>query len=403
MNRTISLARHSGHAEFRRRSLRALPLLATCALALAACNRQAAPVAMPPPEVATITVAQQPLVLTTELPGRVSAFRVAEIRPQVNGLIKRRLYTEGAAVAAGEVLYQIEPSPLQAVYDSALAALARAEANLPAARALAERYEGLAVDKAVSAQTLENALAARRQAEADVLYYKAAAETARINLGYTQITSPIAGRTGPSSVTDGAIVTAYQGSPLTSVQQLDPIYVDVPQSTSEILRLERRLADGRLAADKTARTSVQLIEEDGTPYRQNGTLEFRDVTVDQTTGAVTLRMVFPNSDGILLPGMFVRAVVNEGVKPDAILIPQQSVLRDPRGNPYVLLVDPNNVVQRQAVTIDRAIANQWFVTDGLKAGDRLMVEGFQRSRPGITVKPVAAASTTTASAVQPAR
>jgi membrane fusion protein (multidrug efflux system) len=245
----------------------------------------------------------------------------------------------------------------QAAYDSAAAALARAEANLPAARALAERYQSLAADKAVSAKTLENATAALKQAEADVAYYKATVETARINLGYTKIVSPIAGRTGPSTVTDGAIVTAYQGISLTSVQQLDPIYVDVPQSTAELLRLERRLADGRLAEDKNGQNTVQLLEEDGTPYKQPGTLQFRDITVDQTTGAVTLRMVFPNPDGILLPGMFVRAVVKEGVKTDAILVPQQCVSRDPRGNPFVYLVNAAGIAQVQPIAIDRAVGN----------------------------------------------
>ena len=405
MHRITPHIRNTGSNAFCRRSLRAAPLLATCAFALVACNRQAAPVAPQSVEVATVAVAPQPLTLTTELPGRTSAYRVAEIRPQVNGLIQKRLYTEGSEIAAGQPLYQIDPAPFQAAYDSALAALARAEASLPAAQALAERYEGLAADKAVSAQTLENALATRKQAEADVLYYKAAAETARINLGYTKIVSPITGRTGPSAVTDGAIVTAYQPVALTSVQQLDPIYVDVPQSTADLLRLERRLADGRLTEDKNTQNVVQLIEEDGTPYQQSGTLQFRDISVDQTTGAVTLRMVFPNPDGILLPGMFVRAVVKEGVKADAILVPQQCVSRDPRGNPYVYLVNATGIAQIQPITIDRAVGNQWYVSAGLKAGDQLIVEGFQRLRPRMPVKavPFSAPKTAAPAAAQPAR
>lgn len=371
-----------------RRPARTAFLLAACALGLAACHRPAAPIAPPAVEVATIAVAPQALTLTTELPGRTAAYRVAEIRPQVNGLIQKRLYTEGAEVVAGQPLYQIDPAPFQAAYDSAVAALARAEASLPAARALAERYEGLAKDKAVSAQVHENAVAAYRQAEADTAFYKAAVETARINLGYTKIVSPITGRTGPSTVTDGAIVTAYQPVALTSVQQLDPIYVDVPQSTADVLRLQRRLADGRLAEDKEGQNTVQLLEEDGTPYHQSGTLQFRDISVDQTTGAVTLRMVFPNPDGILLPGMFVRAVVKEGVKTDAILVPQQCVSRDPRGNPYVYVVNASGVAQTQPIVIDRAVGHQWYVSAGLKTGDQLIVEGFQRLRPGMPVKAV---------------
>ncbi len=379
---------------------------ALCGLFLAACSQRSAPPAAATLEVATISVAPQPLTLTTELPGRTAAYRVAEIRPQVNGLIQKRLYTEGAEVAAGQPLYQIDPAPFQAALDTATAALARAEANLPAARALTERYQSLAADKAISAQTLENATAALKQAEADVAYYRATVETARINLGYTKIPSPITGRTGPSSVTDGAIVTAYQPVALTSVQQLDPIYVDVPQSTADLLRLERRLADGRLAEDKNGQNSVQLLEEDGTPYKQAGTLQFRDITVDQTTGAVTLRMVFPNPDGILLPGMFVRAVVKEGVKADAILVPQQCVSRDPRGNPYVYLVNAAGIAQTQPVTIDRAVGNQWYVSAGLKTGDQLIVEGFQRLRPGMPVKAVpfsAAPKAVAPAAAQPAR
>ena len=388
-----------------RRALSLSLLALASGLLLSACGQRSGPPAAPVLEVATISVTQQPLVLTTELPGRVSAYRTADIRPQVNGLVKQRLYTEGAAVDAGQPLYQIDPAPFQAAFDSASAALARAEANLPAARALAERYQSLAADKAVSAQTLENATAALKQAEADVAYYKATAETARINLGYTRITSPISGRTGPSAVTDGAIVTAYQLIPLTTVQQLDPVYVDVPQSTAELLRLERRLADGRLTEDKATQNTVRLLEEDGTAYKQAGTLQFRDISVDQTTGAVTLRMVFPNPDGILLPGMFVRAVVNEGVKPDAILVPQQCVNRDPRGNPYVYLVNAAGIAQTQPIVIDRAVGNQWYVSAGLKVGDQLIVEGFQRLRPSMPVKavPFSAPKTAAPAAAQPAR
>ncbi len=361
-----------------------------CAVALASCTKQSGPATPPAPEVATITVTPQSLVLTTELPGRTAPYRIAEIRPQVSGLIQKRLFTEGAEVVAGQELYQIDPAQLRAAYDSALASLGRAEASLPAARARAERFAGLVADKAVSQQGNDDAASALRQVEADVQYWKAMAEAARLNLAYTGITSPIPGRIGKSTVTDGAIVTAYQPVALATVQQLDPIYVDVPQSTAELLRLERRLAGGHLARDGSAQNVVRLFEEDGAPYPHEGTLQFRDVSVDQSTGAVTLRMVFPNPDGILLPGMFVRTVIKEGVRKDAILVPQQSVTRDPRGNPQVMIVDDHGTAQRRAVEIDRAIGNQWLVTAGLTAGDRLIVEGLQRVRPGTPVNAVPA-------------
>ena len=331
---------------------------------------------MPPPapEVATVTVVPQKLLLTTEIPGRTSPYLIAEIRPQVNGLIQKRLFIEGSNVEAGQELYQIDPAPFQA-------ALERAKANLPALRLRADRYKEALVDKAVSQQDFDDADAALKQAEAEL-------ETARINLNYTHIVSPISGRVGKSSVTDGAIVTAYQPAPLATIQQLDPIYVDVPQSTAELQRLQRRLADGRLTRDGNNQNAVQLILEDGTKYPLEGTLQFRDVTVDPTTATVILRMVFPNPNGVLLPGMFVRAVVKEGVNDEAILIPQQAVSRDPRGNPVAAIVDTENKVGQRMLTLDRAIGDQWLVTSGLAPGDRVIVEGMQKVRPGAAVKVV---------------
>jgi membrane fusion protein (multidrug efflux system) len=358
------------------------------ALVMVGCDRPQAPPPRPVPEVGTVTVQPQPIVLTTELPGRTSPYRVAEIRPQVSGLIQKRLFTEGSDVQAGQVLYQIDPAPFQAAYDNAKAALGRAEANLPSIRSRADRYRELLPDRAVSQQEYDDAAASLKQAEAEVELGKAMVETARINLGYTRVTAPISGRTGKSSVTDGALVTAYQPVALTSIQQLDPIYVDVPQSTVDMLRLKRRLEEGRLKNDGTNQKKVSLLLEDGRAYPVEGTLQFRDVTVDPTTGSVILRLVFPNPKALLLPGMFVRAVVKEGISEKAILIPQQAVSRDPKGNAVALIVDDTGKVQQRMLTIDRAIGDKWLVTSGLGPGDRVIVEGLQRVRPGASVKEV---------------
>jgi membrane fusion protein (multidrug efflux system) len=356
-------------------------------LSLGGCDsRQQSP--PPVPEVVTVNVQPQRLVLTTELPGRTSAYLVAEIRPQVNGIIQKRLFQEGSEVKAGEVLYQIDPAPFHAALDSARAALGRSEANLPTIRLRAERYRGLLSEKAVSQQDYDDKEAALKQAEADIEYWKAAVETARINLGYTRVTAPIAGRIGKSNVTDGALVTAYQPLALATIQEIDPIYVDVPQSTSELLRLKRRLEEGHLNQDGPNQKKVKLTLEDGAAYPLNGTLQFRDVTVDPTTGSVILRVVFPNPEGVLLPGMFVRAVVKEGTNEHAILIPQQAVSRDPKGNPVTLIVDGEGKVQQRMLTLDRAIGDKWLVSSGLSPGDRLIIEGMQRVRPGASVSVV---------------
>jgi len=339
-------------------------------------------------EVAVVTVQPEKVAITTELSGRTSAYLVAEIRPQVSGLIQKRLFMEGADVKAGQVLYQIDPAPFQAAIDNTRAALGRAEANLPAIRSRAERVRSLLADKAVSQQDSDDATAALKQSEADVQYWKATVETARINLGYTRITAPISGRIGKSNVTEGALVTAHQPVPLSTVQQLDPIYVDLPQSTAELLRLQSRLADGRLKNGGKNHNKVRLVLEDGTPYPMEGTFQFRDVTVDSTTGSVMLRAVFPNPKGLLLPGMFVRTVVQEGVNTKAILIPQQAVTRDPKGNPLVLIVSAEEKAQQRILTLDRAIGDKWLVSSGLTAGDRVIVEGIQRARPGAPVKVV---------------
>ncbi len=360
------------------------------ALLFDACSGQKPQQAPPPPEVGTITVREQEAVLTTELPGRTSAYRVAEVRPQVSGIVQKRLFEEGSDVRAGAVLYQIDPAPFQAAFESAGASLTRAEANIPAIRSRAERYRALLAERAVSQQDFDDVDSAFRQAEAEVRYWKAAVESARINLEYTRVTAPISGRTGRSNVTEGALVTASQPTPLVTIQQLDPIYVDAPQSTAELLRLKKRIESGSLEQNGTGQKKVRLILEDGSEYPLEGTFQFQDVTVERTTGSVTLRAVFPNPDGILLPGMFVRGVVQEGVNKQAILIPQHAVSRDPKGNPLALLVDPDGKVQERQISIDRAVGNQWLVTSGLAPGEKVIVEGMQKVRSGSPAKAVPA-------------
>lgn len=360
-----------------------------CGLAVTACNRKAqAPMATPTPEVSTVTVSRQKALLTTELPGRTAPFRIAEIRPQVNGLILKRLFTEGTDVKAGEELYQIDPAPFQAALDNAQAALVRSEANLPSIQSRVNRYKEALADKAVSQQDFDDAEAALKQATADVQYYKAMVATANINLKYAHVVSPISGRIGTSTVTDGAIVTAYQPMALATIQQLDPIYVDVPQSTAELLRLKQHLEKGGLNSDGANQNKVQLLLEDGSPYPAEGTLQFRDISVDPTTGSVILRMVFPNPNGVLLPGMFVRAVVKEGVDDQAILIPQQAVSRDAKGNPVTLIVGADGKVAQRILIVERTVGDQWLVNSGLEAGDKVIVEGMQKVRPGTPAKEV---------------
>jgi membrane fusion protein, multidrug efflux system len=357
---------------------------------LGGCQNEGKKQAGPPPlpEVTTIAVSTRPVVLTTELPGRTAAFRIAAVIPQVSGLIKKRLFTEGTDVKAGDVLYQIDPAPFKAALDLAEATLAKAQANLPSIRRRADRYRELLAKNAISQQDYDDAEGALKQVEADIRQGKAAIETARINLGYTRITAPISGRIGLSTVTDGALVTAYQPKALTTIQQMDPIYVDLPQSTCDLLRLRRRLAEGGLDQDGTDQNKVKIILEDGTPYAEKGVLQFRDVTVERTTGSVTLRVVCPNPDGILLPGMFVRAVVTEGIREKAVLVPQQAVSRDRKGAAVALIVNAESKIEQHKLTIDRAIGDQWLVTSGITPGMKLLVEGAQRLRPGAKVKAV---------------
>lgn len=377
-----------------------------CAVFVAGCSRRppGPPMGMQgmQPEVATLTVVAERVELSTELPGRTAPYVIAEIRPQVSGVILKRLFTEGADVRAGQVLYEIDPAPFQAAFDSAVAALARAEANLPAIRARAERFKSLLAEKAVSQQAYDDAAAALRQAEADIQYWKATVETARINLAYTKITSPVSGRIGRAFVTEGAIVTAYQPQPLAVVQQLDPIYVDVPRSVAEVQLLEKRLGEGKLKPDPDKQHKVKIVLEDGSIYPLEGTLQFRDVTVDPTTGSVILRIVVPNPNGVLLPGMFVRVRVTEGVNEQAILVPQDVVMRTYKGTPFVLVVGKSGVAEMRMIEIDRAIGNKWLVTAGLTPGDRVIVEGLVRVRPGVPVREVPPEMLTPKQGQQPA-
>ena len=338
------------------------------------------------PEVSTVTVQTQEVTLSTELSGRTSAYRVAEIRPRVAGLIEKRLFTEGSNVKEGDVLYQIDPAPFQAELDNAQAALAEAKAKLPTTKLRAERYKSLVNNSALSQQDYDDAASNLDQVKASITSLEARVQTARINLGYTKVTAPISGRIGKSSVTDGAIVTAYQATALATIQQLDPIYVDVPQATAEMLRMKARFKEGLLHRGEKDRSKVRLILENGKPYPLDGTLQFSDVTVDPTTGSVTLRLIFPNPDGEILPGMFVRAIIKEGVDPKAILVPQQGVSRDAKGNPYALIVDKESKTELRPLTLDRAIGNRWLVVKGLAPGDRVIVEGLQMLRPGTVVK-----------------
>lgn len=339
-------------------------------------------------EVGVVTIRAERVVLTRELPGRTAASRVSEIRPQVNGLILKRAFEEGAFVQAGDLLYQIDPAQYQAAFDQAKAAVAMAEANLPAIRARETRFKALVASRAVGQQDYDNALAALRQAEAQLESSKAALEMAKINLAYTPIKAPISGRIGRSGVTEGAMVTAYQPVALATIQQLDPIYVDVPQSTAELLKLQNRMAGGKLNAGGAEQNKVTIMREDGAPYPLAGTLEFRDVTVNPSTGSVILRIVVPNPDSALLPGMFVRAVVNEGVIEQGILITQTGVSRDPKGQPFAWVVDADEKAALRMLTLDRAIGDKWLIAAGLAAGDRVIVKGLQRVRSGVPVNAV---------------
>lgn len=349
-------------------------------------NTAAKPSAAPAVEVAVDVVTPQKVLYTTELAGRTSAFQIAEVRPQVSGIIQKRLFTEGADVKAGDTLYQIDPATYKADLDSAKANLARAEANVAPARLKMQRFKDLVNISAVSKQEYEDAEAAYKQALADVGVNKAAVENARIRLDYTKVTSPISGRTGRSLVTPGALVTANQANPLTTVQQLDPVYVDVTQSSTEVLRLKRALESGTLQRADEGHAAVRLLLEDGSEYAHSGTLQFTDVSVDESTGMVTLRAIFPNPEHDLMPGMYVRAILKEGVDEQAILLPQRALVRDAKGNATAYVVNAEDKVEVRPLKVGRTQGSNWVVLDGLKAGDKVIVEGLQKIRPGAPVR-----------------
>ncbi len=359
------------------------------AVLLMACTKHAPP-APPPPQVRYLTVEPQSVTITTELPGRTNAYRIAEIRPQVSGVILKRMFVEGHDVRAGQQLYQIDPAPYQATLDSARASLEKAQAALVSATALAERYKPLTEARAVSRQDYDNAVSSQAQAKADVASAKASIESARINLLYTKVLSPISGRTGRSSVTEGALVTAAQTTDLVVVQQLDPIYVDVVRPITLLLRLKRELAAGTIKKVGDNQALVRISLEDNSDYPHAGKLKFAEVTVDTGTGSVTLRAEFPNPEGTLLPGMFVHERIDEGVNEAALLVPQQGVTHDARGEPTAMVLNANNQAELRVLKTDRAIGDQWLVSDGIKAGDKVIVQGLQSIKPAtaLDAKPI---------------
>lgn len=349
------------------------------------------------PEVAVVTLAPRSVSITDTLPGRTTAFRVAEVRPQVSGIVQKRLFTEGGEVRAGEQLLQIDPASYQAALSSAEATLKRAEAHLVSAKLLEERYKPLIAANAVSQQDYDNAVADHAQAEADVAAARAQIEAARINVVYTQVRSPISGRIGRALVTEGALVTANQNQALALVQQLDPIYVDISQSSAQMVRLQRQLANGELQKAGENQAEVTLTLEDGRQYPEHGKLQVSEVSVDPGTGAVALRAIFPNPRRELLPGMFVRADLVQGQRRDALLVPQRGVTRNQRGEATVLVVGTDDTVAERVIGTDHVVNNEWLVTRGLKAGDRVIVDGLQKIRPGQKVRVVEAAMESTES------
>ena len=369
------------------RALTRAVLCMLLSLMLLACEEggKGAPGSSGPREVVIIKLEPRREVYTTALAGRIASFQVAEVRPQVGGILQQRLFTEGTDVKAGQALYQIDPATYEAALDSAQAALMKAEANVTPARLKAERFRELLAIKAVSKQEYDDAQAAFKQAEADVAVNRAAVKTARINLEYTKVRSPISGRIGKSAFTPGALVTANQAQALTSVRQLDPVYVDITQSSQDLLRLRAQFTNGELRS-AAEEAPVRLKLENGAMYPHEGRLQFTDVSVDESTGMVSLRALFPNPEHILLPGMYVRAVIAEGVDENALLVPQRALRRDPKGQASVLLVDGGGKVDVRLVDVGRTVGDSWQVLSGLKPGDRVIVEGGQNVRPGMSVK-----------------
>lgn len=382
-----------------------LKLAATAALALslglAACGKKpegGMPQGMAA-EVGVVTVQPEAVNLTTVLSGRTSAYLVSDVRPQVSGIVKQRLFTEGGFVQQGQSLYQIDAAPFQAAVASAQAQVSQAKAAVTSARLRAQRYAELVKTSAVSKQENDDAQAALQQAEAQQEAAQAALQTAQINLGYTRVTAPISGRVGKSSVTPGALVTAAQPTELTKIQNTSQIYLDINQSATDLMNLKRASANGEISQPGTA--EVELILEDGTVHPVKGRLQFSDVSVDEATGTVTLRALFPNPDGTLLPGMYAKARIVSGVVGNGILVPQPAVTRDPKGNAMVMVVSKDNKAQPRPIKATQTVGDKWLVTEGLQSGDRVIVEGLQKVMPDAPVKPVPAGSKAAAPAGAP--
>ena len=368
----------------KKKSLISGSLLLAVAL-LSACGDKQQAMQGHTPQVTVVTLSSEPVTLTRQLPGRTSPYKVAEVRPQVDGLVKEQLFKEGGMVDAGSALYQLDDARYQADLDSAKASLERAQAAFNVAKLNADRTKDLVKTGAVSKQDNDTAIATLQQAKADVAAAKAAVERSRVTLDFARISAPISGRIGISSVTQGALVTANQAAALATVQQLDPIYVDLTQSVSELLSLRQSVASGDLqSADNLP---VEILLEDGTEYPHAGKLEFSEVSVDPTTGSVRLRVVVPNPDHLLLPGMYVRASVGSGQRENAVLVPQQGIARDPKGNTTAMVVGEGNTVEARPVKVSQTVGSAWLVESGLKAGDRVIVEGLQKIRPGVVVNP----------------
>ena len=368
------------------------PAITTLCLAItlliAGCGKKPAGGPPPPPEVGVVTVATEPLPVTTELPGRIDTVRTAEVRARVAGILLKEAYVEGSDVKAGDLLFQIDPAPLQASYDSAAAELAKAEASLKQTQAQADRYQVLVKIHAVSQQDFDNAVSSAAQGKADVLTAKANLETAGLNLGYARVTAPISGRIGKALVTEGALVGQNETTELAVIQQLDPIYFDFTESSVDVLRLRKQLADGQLQSVAPGSAKITLLLEDGSVYPHAGKLLFSDITVDPTTGMITLRSEFPNPDEVLLPGMFARGRLEQAVDNLAITVSQRAVVHGPDGGATVFVVTPDNKVEVRPVKADTALGDQWIVTGGLKTGERVVVDGLQKIQPGMTVNPV---------------
>lgn len=363
-----------------------LPLALAAAAALTACGQSEAPQSPPPQQVGIVTLVAEPVRLERELQGRTSAFLVAEVRPQVSGIVVKRFFAEGGRVKAGEPLYQLDDRTYRADYASARAAVEKAEAALETARLNARRFAELVTTGAISAQDNENAQALLRQAQADLEAAKAATERARVRLTHARITAPITGRIGRSSVTQGALVTENQETALATIQQLDPLYVDLNQSSAELLQLRRQMQEGTLRGAEDMPVKLRL--EDGTPYAHDGKLQFAELTVDEATGSFAMRVVVPNPENLLLPGMYVRAVVDVGERPQGLLVPQQGIARDPKGNATVLIVGEDDKVEQRVVQANRTVGDKWLIDSGLAPGDRVIVEGVQKAQPGAQVQPV---------------